>query len=183
MNHESQEPRWYVVRSQTKRERLAAATLRDTLGIPVVAPLVKYRKVTRRGKVWWSEAMFPGYLFAKFVPEELGRAVKYAQGVLTIVKFGDSMPAVPESFMKALEEQLGNEEAVEIRHEVQVGEIYEVASGPLCDSIGEVLEILPGRERVRLLIEMLGQKQSVEMDLFSLLLPGRPKPENDKKHE
>lgn len=175
MNQESKEPEWYVVRSQTKRERLAAATLRDTLGIQVLAPTVKYRKVTRRGKVWWSEAMFPGYLFAKFDPESQGRAVKYAQGVMTIVKFGESMPAVPASFIQALEGQLAEEDEIVLEHNVQVGGAYEVASGPLRGNVGEVLEVLPGKERVRLLIEMLGQKQSIEVDLFSLLLPGRPK--------
>jgi hypothetical protein len=41
---------------------------------------------------------------------------------------------------------------------------------------GLVCEVLPGRERVRVLLEFLGQLQPVEVDLFSLLMPRRPVP-------
>ncbi len=169
-----QESHWYVVRAQPKRERIAARSLRETMGVEVVCPLVKFRKATRRGKVWWSEAMFPGYLFVKFDRKEQGRGVKYAQGVLTIVQFGESMPIVPPAFVEALSEQLGDQEEIVIAHAVEVGDQFELAEGPLSGQIGDVVEVLPGEERVRLLVEFIGGEQEVEVDLMSLLLPGRP---------
>ncbi|MFC5050709.1 transcription termination/antitermination protein NusG [Rubritalea spongiae] len=165
---------WYVVRSQPKRERLAASSLREALGIEVVCPIVKYQKVTRRGKVWWSEAMFPGYLFARFDRSQDGRAVQYAQGVLTLVQFGDYVPALSDSFMRSLKDELGDTEEVEIAHSVEAGESYEIAGGPLMGEMGEVVEVLPARERVRLLVEFIGGEREVELDIYSLLLPGRP---------
>ena len=68
------EAAWYVLRTQTKRESLAAASLREMGGIEVLSPRLRYRKVTRRGKVWWVEAMFPGYILARFSLEEQERA-------------------------------------------------------------------------------------------------------------
>ncbi|GAA5496687.1 transcription antitermination protein RfaH [Rubritalea halochordaticola] len=174
MSVERSELKWYAVRSQTKRERLAACTLRETLNIPVLAPVVKFQKATRRGKIWWSEAMFPGYLFAKFDPEVLGRQVGYAQGVLSMVKFGQVVPPVPDSFISALLEELGDSEEIRLQHQVDVGGSYEIVSGPLSGIQGEVIEVLPGKERVSLLIELLGQSQRVDLNLYSLLLPGRP---------
>lgn len=171
---EGEENLWYAVRSQPKRERVAARSLRETMGLEVVCPLVKYKKVTRRGKVWWSEAMFPGYLFAKFDRKQHERGVKYAQGVMTLVKFGDYMPAVPAEFVESLVAELGEGEEVVISHEVEVGDQFEIAEGPLKGQVGDVVEVLPGSERVRLLIEFIGGDREVEMDLMSLLLPGRP---------
>jgi len=147
---------WYAVRCQPKRERLAAQTLRETLGIEVLCPQVKYQKVTRRGKVWWVEAMFPGYLFARFDRAESGRAVNYAQGVLSLVRFGNLVPSIPESFIIQLKEQIGESEEVVISHQVELGENYEIAVGPLAGEIGEVVEVLPAGERVRLLIDFIG---------------------------
>ena len=109
-------PEWYVVRTQPKRERIAACALRDSLGLEVLCPLVKYQKVTRRGKVWWSEGMFPGYIFAKFSRREHGRSVRYAQGVLTVVQFGESVPSVPEYLIQRISEQLGADEQLILSH-------------------------------------------------------------------
>jgi len=168
------ESHWYVVRAQPKRERIAARSIRETMGVEVVCPLVKFRKATRRGKVWWSEAMFPGYLFVKFNRKEHGRGVKYAQGVLTIVQFGESMPVVPSAFVESLRDQLGEQEEVVIAHEVEIGDQFELVEGPLRGQFGDVVEVLPGKERVRLLVEFIGGEREVEVDFMSLLLPGRP---------
>ncbi|MGJ8672973.1 transcription termination/antitermination protein NusG [Rubritalea sp.] len=165
---------WYVVRSQPKRERLAAKSLRESLGLEVVCPLVRFQKVTRRGKVWWSEAMFPGYLFVKFDRALHGRAVKYAQGVLSVVHFGEVMPSLSEEFVGQLQDELGEAEEVVITHQVKAGESYELADGPLGGQMGEVIEVLPANERVRLLVNFIGSDREVEVDLLSLLLPGRP---------
>lgn len=165
---------WYVVRAQPKRERVAARSLRETMGVEVVCPVVKYQKATRRGKVWWSEAMFPGYLFVKFNRDEQERGVRYAQGVLTVVKFGDSMPVVPCEFIDSLSDLLGEEEEVVISHEVEKGDRFELAEGPLRGQEGDVVEVLPGRDRVRLLVDFIGGQSEIEVDIMSLLLPGRP---------
>jgi len=63
-------PAWYCVRTQTKREHLAAKSLKQLEGVEAFCPRLKYRKATRRGKIWWIEAMFPGYIFAFFARKE-----------------------------------------------------------------------------------------------------------------
>src|SRR5258708_9094266 len=60
-------PIWFCLRTQPKHEHIAAAALRHRLEIRCFAPRVRFPKATRRGKVWFVEAMFPGYLFAQFV--------------------------------------------------------------------------------------------------------------------
>jgi len=168
------EAQWYVVRSQSKRERIASETIREMLDLEVIAPMVRYKKATKRGKVWWSEAMFPGYFFVKFVPAEHARAVQGMRGVLTVLKFGSVYPVISKEFIEGLNESIGEGDELVLEPKVEVGGAYEVANGPFMGFEGRIVEVLPGSERVRLLIEMLGQERAVEVDLFSILVSKRP---------
>ena len=55
------EPAWYCLRSQPKHERIAGVQLRMLKGVTVFCPLIRFKKKTRRGLIWVTEAMFPGY--------------------------------------------------------------------------------------------------------------------------
>src|SRR5690606_1020565 len=74
-------PAWYCVRCQPKREHIAAERLRALEAVEVFCPRLRYRKATRRGKVWWVEPLFPGYVLARFALAEMERAVTFCQGV------------------------------------------------------------------------------------------------------
>ena len=60
------EARWYVLRTRPKSEHIAANALAQRSGIEVYCPRLKFRKMTSRGKVTFTEALFPGYIFAYF---------------------------------------------------------------------------------------------------------------------
>ena len=178
------EPNWYVLRTQLKRERLAAANLRRLEGVEVFLPRLRYQKTTRRGRVWWVEPLFPGYLLAKFSYLELSRAVTYTAGVSRIVTFGDDTPAVPDQFVEDLQtevarHQTDNEEIV-VNWKVEVGDEVELAEGPFKGMEGRVVEVRPGAERVSLLLEFLGESKPVEVSLYSLILANPDIPEGWK---
>lgn len=174
-------PSWFCVRTQTKREHIAAKHLREMPGIEVFCPRIKYRKATRRGKVWWLEPLFPGYLLAKFQRLEMERAVTFCQGVRGLVRFGSDVPEVPESFVlqliRQVREQSGDEpELITLSPSLAIGEEVEVANGPFRGMKGTIRSIAPATERVKILLEFLGQVQPVDLDLFSILTPGKPLP-------
>ena len=173
------EPAWYCLKTQTKREAIAAAHLRELEGVEVFCPMLRYRKATRRGKVWWVEALFPGYVLARFVLETEERAVMYSQGVRGLVRFGEKVPAVPDDFVEVLRQEVarqGAEEVLTVGPRITEGEEVELAHGPLGGVRATVVEVLPARERVKVLLEFLGREQVIEVDLFSLLLPRKPLP-------
>jgi len=170
---------WYCLKTQTKREAIAAAHLRELEGVEVFCPMLRYRKATRRGKVWWVEALFPGYVLARFLLETEERAVMYSQGVRGLVRFGDKVPAVPDDFVEVLRQEVarqGAEEVLTVGPRITEGEEVELAHGPLGGVRATVVEVLPARERVKVLLEFLGREQVIEVDLFSLLLPRKPLP-------
>ncbi|MFC7338041.1 transcription termination/antitermination protein NusG [Haloferula chungangensis] len=183
MSNNDDGPEWYCVKTQPKREHIAAGHLREFEGVEVFCPRLRYRKATRRGKIWWIEALFPGYILAKFELAESERAVTYSTGVRGLVKFGSEVPPVSEEFVETLRQEIarnlgeeGLQDTLTVGPQVELGEEVEIASGPLGGFQGKVVSILPGRERVKVLLDFLGQAQVVEMDLFALLLPRKPLP-------
>ena len=173
------EKKWYCVRTQTKRERVAADNLRALAEVEVFCPVLRYRKATRRGKIWWEEALFPGYVLARFQMQESERAVSFCQGVRGFVKFGSVIPDVPEWFIREMREAWEThavEEIVTVVPTLEKGDEVELAVGPLKGLKGQIVDVLPGVERVKVLLEFLGQAQAVDVDLFSILLPRKPMP-------
>ncbi len=173
---------WYCVRTQTKREHLAAKSLAQIEGVESFCPRLRYKKATRRGKIWWVEAMFPGYIFAFFSRREKERAVIHTHGVMKMLKFGDYVPEIPSTFIAELCNQIaaqeeGENDMLTLQPTVKEGDEVEIAHGAMQGIHGVVTEILPANERVKLLVEFLGSHQIVDVDLFSLLLPNKPIPD------
>ncbi len=176
----SDQAAWYCVRTKTKREYVAARSLAQLDGVQSFCPRLRYRKATRRGKIWWVEAMFPGYIFAFFSRLERERDVVHTHGVMKLLRFGDHIPEIPTTFIAELIQQMENQEEddmLTLQPTVKEGDEVEVAHGALQGFQGKVVEILPAAERVKILIEFLGNRQVVETDLFSLILPSRPIPD------
>ena len=180
--HDLNTPAWYCVRAQTKREHIAAGHLRDLEGVEVFCPRLRYRKATRRGKIWWVEPLFPGYLLAKFNLAEMERAITFCQGVRGLVRFGSEIPPIPHSFVESLRNEIrdrsdnDDHESFAVSPIIQEGDEVEIAHGPLQGMQGTVVSVAPAAERVKILLEFLGQTHAVDVDLFSLLLPRRPIP-------
>jgi transcriptional antiterminator RfaH len=174
-------PEWFCVRTQTKREHIAAGHLREVEGVEVFCPRLRYRKATRRGKIWWVEPLFPGYLLAKFNLLEKERAVTFCQGIRGLVRFGAGIPSVPSSFIESLRQEIrdrseDDDELFSVSPIIETGDEVEIAHGPLQGMRGTIVSVAPAAERVKVLLEFLGQPHAVDVDLFSILLPRRPLP-------
>jgi transcriptional antiterminator RfaH len=173
-------PQWFCVRTQTKREHIAAGHLRELEGVEVFCPRLRYRKATRRGKVWWIEPLFPGYVLAKFDMANMERAVTFCQGIRGLVRFGSEIPAVPDEFVESLRQEIRSrsedDELFSVAPVIEAGDEVEIAHGPLQGMRGTIVAVAPAAERVKVLLDFLGCPHAVDVDLFSILLPRRPTP-------
>lgn len=178
-------PAWYCVRTQTKREHLAAEHLRGIEGVEVFCPRLRYRKATARGKIWWVEPFFPGYVLAKFDLDTMDRTITFSHGVRGLVRFGSIVPTIPESLIHSLQRDIREHsshetDTLETAPIIEIGDEVHFAHGPLQGMNGIIVSIAPAVERVKVLLEFLGQPNTVDVDLFSLLLPRRPLPRMNK---
>jgi transcription antitermination factor NusG len=97
------------------------------------------------------------------------------------VRFGAIIPAVPDSFVESLRQDVRNrseddEELFSVSPVIEIGDEVEIAHGPLQGMRGTIVSVAPAAERVKILLEFLGQPQAVNVDLFSILQPRRPIP-------
>ncbi len=173
MNH-TVEPAWFCLRSQVRHEAGAAARLRLE-GIEVFLPRIRFKRATVRGPVWVTEALFPGYLFARFDWVASQRLVRHAPGVSTIVSFGPHVPSVPAEVIAALRTTIGAQELHEISHEMIPGDAVQISGGVLHGLSAVVTQVLPARERVRVLLEFLGQQTSVEVEASAVVAQAQPR--------
>jgi transcriptional antiterminator RfaH len=158
-----EEPIWFCLKAQPKREHLAAIGLRRQYGIECCSPRLRFRKMTHRAPVWFVEAMFPGYLFAKFVYSKQHRAVEASHGIRGIVRFGDHLATLPENIVVGLQSRVGAEEVVTIDSSIKIGQAVQIIEGPFRGLEVVVTSLLPAKERVRVLFDFLGR--SIEMEV------------------
>ena len=160
---------WFCIRTQPKSEHIAAGHMRTFEDVEVYCPRLKFRRMTRRGPVWFTEALFPGYLFARFVPMESQREVAAARGVTTIVRFGEFPAAIPDETIAALREHMGEEDCKTIDDEVREGDNVTITDGIFKGLMTVVTQLTPASERVRVLVEFLGECREVEVERRQVL--------------
>lgn len=127
--------------------------------------------MTQRGPVWFIEAMFPGYLFAKFVYSEQHRAVEASHGIQGIVHFGDHLATLPENVVASLQSRVGEEEIVTIDSSLKVGQPVEIIEGPFRGLEAVITRLLPAKERIRVLFELVGRSVEMEISTAQVLSP------------
>ena len=125
--------------------------------------------MTQRGPVWFVEAMFPGYLFAKFVYSIQHRAVESSHGIRGIVHFGDRLATLPENIVAALQSRVGEEEIVTLDCSLKVGQSVEIIEGPFQGLEVVVTHLLSAKNRIRVLFEFLGRSMQMEISTAKVL--------------
>jgi transcriptional antiterminator RfaH len=166
---DSTEPAWYCVRSQPKHEHIAAAHLRMLKEVTVFCPRIRFKRATRRGLAWVTEAMFPGYLFARFELGAMHRQVGYAHGVNGIVRFGDRYPTIEERALAQLWDHAGGTEVKELDYGLSQGDGVKIAEGAFAGLEAVVTQVLPAKQRVKVLMDFLGRKMEAEVGHSSVL--------------
>src|SRR5215467_1019755 len=154
---------WFCLRAEARREHLAATALRRRFGVECLSPRLRFRKLTQRGPVWFVEAMFPGYLFARFNYSTQRRAVESSHGIRGIVRFGDRLATLPEDTVMALQSHAGADEVVTIDSSLKIGQPVHIIEGPFRGLEVVVTQVLTAKERIRVLLDFLGR--SIEIDV------------------
>ena len=158
---------WYCLRSQPKHERIAALHLRKLAGVEVFAPLVRFERPSSRargrGKTWVTEAMFPSYLFARFVLAAQSREIQHTHGIRGIVQFGGAYPSISDGMVAQLRTSIGDTEVAVIATAPDPGQEVTITQGAFEQVRALVTSYQPARERVRVLLTFLGREIEAEL--------------------
>ena len=162
---------WFCLRTQPRRETFAHTFLRKLEAVESFFPRIRFRGTGRRQGRWITESLFPGYLFCKFNWQQQVRAVSYSPGVSGLIHFGNSHPVIPDEVIAQLQSTFGADEVTTVDHPIKIGDRVLIETGPMRGTEGIVCRVLPGKTRVALLLEFLGQQTQIEIDIDQIQNP------------
>jgi transcriptional antiterminator RfaH len=154
---------WFCVRTRQKSEHIAAAHLRELPEIDVFNPRIRFKRPRGKHKMWVTEALFPGYVFAKFNWREHLKLVHYTNGVTGVVHFGEQWPIIDDTVIVEWQAALGEEELALCEEMPQPGEEVLITTGAFKGLLAEVVRVSSAQRRVAVLMEFLGQQVQLEL--------------------
>jgi transcriptional antiterminator RfaH len=169
--------RWYCIHAAPRQENKVALLLQRDLTIEVFAPRIRFRRMRAGRPMWATEALFPGYLFARFDYLERRRQINALAGVTAIVHFGERAAPVDETIMSELRSLVGDNETVAVVADPQPGSEVVIAAGSLRGLRVLVTRLIPARQRIAILLDLLGSPREVEIER-DRVLPMNPRQQN-----
>jgi transcriptional antiterminator RfaH len=174
---------WYVVQTKPRQETIAVENL-ERQGYVTYCPQMAQAK--RRRQRWQKviEPLFPRYLFVKLAIEPLFPRYLFVKlaigiddfapirstiGVLNMVRFGGQPATISQQAIDNIQkqEQVLLAEPGEHPH-WQAGDRVQVIDGPFAGLNG-IFQKLNSQERVIILLNLLGQENSVAVKMNSIV--------------
>ena len=164
---------WFCARTQPKHEHIAAANLRKNLELEVFSPRLSIERTTRRGIRREVEPVFPCYVFVQCVLEESFAAIQHTNGISSLVHFGKRIPCIPDPVIWELQECFRTAEPMPVQDRFVPGDEVIVSDGAFRGMRATVLRAMPARQRVQVLLDILGRPNAVEVESASLVRENR----------
>ena len=161
---------WVAVYTKANQESVAVAHIRRQSFEAYCPQIVRTLKHAR--KIQQVERpLFPSYVFVKYDKNRSQwRSLLSTRGVRSLVKFGDKLGVVPSELIETLRSSEENGQLNRVAApKVAPGDEVELSEGPFCNFVGRVLS-LPDKDRVWLLLDMMGQQVRV-LQNTSVLIP------------
>jgi transcriptional antiterminator RfaH len=157
-------PRWFVAHTQPHAEAKACAHL-NRQGFEIYFPRYLKRRRHARKVETVAAPLFPRYLFvAVDTSAQRWRSIYSTVGVARLVCNGDEPTAVPDGIIEALKSREdGGFIKLNYRPPFRPGEKVRVLDGAFSACLG-LFEGMAERERVAILLDLLGRKVRVVLD-------------------
>lgn len=165
----SETAKWYVVHTYSGYENKVAATILKTIENrklhdlieAINIPMETVVEIKDNQKKEVERKIFPGYVLVKMVmTDESWHAVRNTRGVTGFV--GPASKPIPLTDEEVL---ALNVEKREIQLNYAVGDNVKINDGALEGFIGIVDEIIPEKNKVRVIVSMFGRETPVEVEL------------------
>ncbi len=155
---------WYCIRVMARREHIAALNLTQRTGLSVFSPRIRVQKKSPHPEPrFTTEALFPGYVFARFNYPMDARYVASTPGVLGVVSFGGNPPAVADHVIDQLSAEVNREASAPGVPLFEEGAWVRIIAGCFQGSEGRVLQCSTSSTRISVLLNLLGQEIQVSM--------------------
>jgi len=165
--------RWYVINTYSGHENKVKANLEHR--IDSMGQRVRFRRVvvpteqvieTKDGqKVQIEKRILPGYVLVNMdLTDESWTVVKNTPGVTGFAgPGGKPVPLAQSDVDRLLRTGTATAERPRAQVEFQLGESVKVTSGPLSDFDGEIVEVNPEQQKLKVLVDIFERQVPVEL--------------------
>ncbi len=154
---------WFCLHTELRQEDKVSRILQREFDLEVFSPRIRFRRMRAGRPLWTTEALFPVYysLPASIILIVLKQA-KMLTGVTRVVHFGDRPTPIDDAIMADLRALVQDNETVEVQNaDPQPGSEVVVVGGPMRGLRALVTRVMPARQRVAILLELLGTSREV----------------------
>jgi transcription termination/antitermination protein NusG len=157
------EPHWFALWTRSRHEKIVRDQLAKKSDVDVFLPTIgKWsRWKDRKKKIDWP--LFPGYVFAKFVPDERVGVLK-VDGVVQIISNNGMLSPIPDEEIDSIRVMVESELAYDPVPLMKEGDMVKVVHGPLKGVVGRLVTKKGVQARLVLSVDLIGQAVSVEVD-------------------
>jgi transcription antitermination factor NusG len=165
---------WVAVQVRPQRERLVSCLLANK-GYDQFFPTFRAKAKPRRGGINLDRPLFPGYVFCKLRPTNLGAKIVTTPGVIRILGVPGKPSPISDHQIAALQRIVHSKTNYRPCAYTHVGEEVRIVNGPLTGVTGALTHVF-SRRRFLLCVDILRRAVSVEVsadDVISVA-SGRP---------
>jgi transcriptional antiterminator RfaH len=158
---------WYVVQTKPGDENRVRNNLLNQ-GIEIFLPLVETFLYCGGKMVQKHKCLFPNYLFAKFDLDVNYYKVKWTRGVSKVLGSDSGAVPISEAVVQAIRERAGEGDLVKLEDQIKDGDSIQVTSGPFKELRGIFQKKISGRDRVRILLSLIGVDVPVQISRWQI---------------
>ncbi|MFQ5859547.1 MAG: transcription termination/antitermination protein NusG [Anaerolineae bacterium] len=155
---------WYALFTKPRCEQQVGEIL-SAKGIETYVPIIQVR---RRGRNV-ERPFFPRYMFIRVDFDQVGLSeVRWTPGLTDIVSFGGGPTRVPQAIIRRLKKRLHELNSGGTYSPFKHGDKVRIKSGPLRDFEAVFDAHLSSADRVRVLVNVLGNLTRTEIDVDAI---------------
>ncbi len=158
---------WYVIQTKPNREEQVHSFL-SLKGVEMFGPRMEtFASVSGSGRKE-LKSLFPTYLFGKFDVEQDYPLVRWTRGVNKVLSFGGNPTPISEAVVELIKRRTDANGIVRKSLSLFPNDPVRINVGPLKDLVGMFERWVSDRERVRILLNVIGYQPTVELH-FSMI--------------
>jgi transcription elongation factor/antiterminator RfaH len=156
---------WYAIHTISKQEDRAHYNLKD-MGVESFAPKIKQRSYNRRpnARGYIVKSLFPGYVFARFIPQIWLHKVRFTRGVHSVVNADGKPIAIEDEIIDAIQSRVTSDGFVKLNDELKPGEKIVITAGVFKGLNGVFERKLKDTDRVVILLNTIGYQANLTLD-------------------
>ena len=158
-------PCWYAIHTHPKQENRAESNL-AAWNVETFFPRIRdcrFNEFTGAPS-YFVKPLFPGYLFARFAPNNLLHKVRFTRGVHSVVCIGSDPAPVDDRVIEVIAAQIDDAGFVKVGADLDPGAKVMIQAGPFKGLTGIFEREASATDRIRILLDCVCFQARVEVE-------------------